>query len=42
MVGKDIVVEDDASDPKQAAAVANKLGNDASVLVIGHYNSSCT
>ena len=39
----DIVVEDDASDPKQAAAVANKLGNDASVLaVIGHYNSSCT
>ncbi len=39
----EIVVEDDASDPKQAANVANKLSNDTKVLaVVGHYNSSCT
>lgn len=39
----ELVPEDDASDPKQAANVANKLVNDGRILaVIGHYNSSCT
>ncbi|MEW6266215.1 MAG: ABC transporter substrate-binding protein [Thermodesulfobacteriota bacterium] len=38
-----IVAEDDRSDPKEAANVANKLANDKKVLaVIGHFNSSCT
>lgn len=39
----ELIFEDDASDPKQAANVANKLVNMPEVLaVIGHYNSSCT
>ncbi|MGB9868165.1 MAG: ABC transporter substrate-binding protein [Bacillota bacterium] len=39
----ELVFEDDASDPKQAASIANKLSKDPKVLaVIGHYNSSCT
>jgi len=38
-----LVFEDDRSDPKEAANIANKLVNDSKVLaVIGHYNSSCT
>ncbi|HHY94602.1 MAG TPA: ABC transporter substrate-binding protein [Firmicutes bacterium] len=39
----ELVFEDDRSDPKEAANVANKLVNDKKILaVIGHYNSSCT
>lgn len=39
----ELIFEDDRSDPKEAANVANKLVNDQRVLaVIGHYNSSCT
>jgi len=39
----ELVFEDDRSDPKEAANIANKLVNDDKVLaVIGHYNSSCT
>lgn len=39
----ELVFEDDRSDPKEAANVANKLVNDSRILaVIGHYNSSCT
>lgn len=39
----ELVFEDDRSDPKEAANVANKLVNDKRILaVIGHYNSSCT
>lgn len=39
----ELITEDDRSDPKEAANVANKLVNDSRVLaVIGHYNSSCT
>jgi len=39
----EVIAEDDRSDPKEAANVANKLVNDSRVLaVIGHYNSSCT
>lgn len=39
----ELVFEDDRSDPKEAASIANKLANDKKVLaVIGHYNSSCT
>lgn len=38
-----LVFEDDRSDPKEAANIANKLVNDSRILaVIGHYNSSCT
>lgn len=38
-----LISEDDRSDPKDAATVANKLVNNKEVLaVIGHYNSSCT
>ena len=38
-----VISEDDRSDPKDAATVANKLVNNKDVLaVIGHYNSSCT
>jgi branched-chain amino acid transport system substrate-binding protein len=38
-----IISEDDASDPKQAANIANKLANDKTVLAImGHHNSSCS
>lgn len=36
-------VQDDKSDPKEAAIVANKLSGDKSVLaVVGHFNSSAT
>ncbi len=39
----ELVDYDDKSDPKEAAAVANKLAEDTSILgVVGHYNSSCT
>lgn len=39
----EIVFEDDKSDPKEAASVANKYASDKDLLaVIGHYNSSCT
>ncbi len=35
--------EDDQSDPKEAAAIANKFSGDDKILaVIGNYNSSCT
>jgi len=38
-----VISEDDRSDPKDAAAVANKLTNNKEVVaVLGHYNSSCT
>jgi branched-chain amino acid transport system substrate-binding protein len=44
LFGKKIefLVEDDASDPKQAHAVANKLVNQGVVAVVGHFNSSCS
>jgi branched-chain amino acid transport system substrate-binding protein len=39
----EIVFEDDKSDPKEAASIANKYAADKAMLaVIGHYNSSCT
>jgi len=39
----EIAFEDDKSDPKEAAAVANKYAANKDILaVIGHYNSSCT
>ena len=39
----EIVFEDDKSDPKEAASIANKYASDKSMLaVIGHFNSSCT
>jgi len=39
----EVIAEDDKSDPKEAAAVANKFAADKDVIaVIGHYNSSCT
>jgi len=38
-----VISEDDRSDPKDAAAVANKLVNNKDVVaVLGNYNSSCT
>lgn len=38
-----VISEDDRSDPKDAASVANKLTNNKEVVaVLGHYNSSCT
>ena len=43
--GKKVVLEvqDDKTDPKEAAIVANKFAEDKSVLaVIGHFNSSAT
>ena len=43
--GKKVVidVQDDKTDPKEAAIVANKLSGDKSVLaVVGHFNSSAT
>ncbi|WHH61479.1 ABC transporter substrate-binding protein [Petroclostridium sp. X23] len=43
--GKQIefVFEDDKSDPKEAASVANKFASDTNILaVVGHFNSSCT
>ena len=39
----EIVSQDDKSDPKEAAAVANKFSADKSIMaVVGHFNSSCT
>jgi branched-chain amino acid transport system substrate-binding protein len=39
----ELVTQDDKTDPKEAAIVANKLATDSSVLaVVGHYNSSAT
>lgn len=39
----EIVAQDDKSDPKEAAAVANKFASDTSIMaVVGHFNSSCT
>lgn len=38
-----MISEDDRSDPKDAAAIANKFAGDPEILaVIGNYNSSCT
>ncbi|TAN46129.1 MAG: branched-chain amino acid ABC transporter substrate-binding protein [Nitrospirae bacterium] len=44
VLGKKIemVIGDDASDPKQAVAVANKLVNGGVAGVVGHFNSSCS
>lgn len=37
-----IVAQDDKSDPKEAANIANKFANDSSIVaVLGNYNSSC-
>ncbi len=39
----EISFEDDKSDPKEAASIANKYASDKNILaVIGHFNSSCT
>lgn len=39
----ELVIEDDKSDPKEGAAIANKFAGDESlVAVVGHYNSSVT
>ncbi len=38
----ELLVYDDAQDPKQANAVANKMFTQGVVAVDGHYNSSCT
>ncbi|WP_035287192.1 ABC transporter substrate-binding protein [Brevibacillus massiliensis] len=39
----ELVAEDDKTDPKEAAIVANKLATDSSILaVVGHFNSSAT
>ncbi|MEK6690918.1 MAG: branched-chain amino acid ABC transporter substrate-binding protein [Nitrospirota bacterium] len=44
VLGKKIamVVSDDQHDPKQAVSVANKMVNEGTVGVIGHFNSSCS
>jgi branched-chain amino acid transport system substrate-binding protein len=39
----ELVTQDDKTDPKEAAIVANKLATDSSILaVVGHFNSSAT
>jgi len=38
----EVIVGDDAADPKQAVSVANKIVNEGAVGVIGHFNSSCS
>lgn len=38
----EVIVGDDAADPKQAVSVANKIVNEGSIGVIGHFNSSCS
>lgn len=39
----EVVVEDDKSDPKEGAAIANKFAGDSAIVgVVGHYNSSVT
>ncbi len=41
--GLEIAVEDDKSDPKEGASIANKFAGDSDlVAVVGHYNSSVT
>lgn len=41
--GLEIAVEDDKSDPKEGASIANKFAGDSElVAVVGHYNSSVT
>jgi len=41
--GLEFICEDDRSDPKEAAAIANKFaGDDKTYALIGDYNSSCT
>jgi branched-chain amino acid transport system substrate-binding protein len=35
-----IVLGDDASNPSQGVAVANKMASDGAVLVVGHFNSA--
>ena len=35
-----IVMGDDASNPSQGVAVANKMASDGAVLVVGHFNSA--
>jgi branched-chain amino acid transport system substrate-binding protein len=44
LLGKklELLVEDDAQDPKQANNIAWKLSNAGVAGVIGHFNSSCT
>jgi branched-chain amino acid transport system substrate-binding protein len=44
LLGKkiELLVGDDAQDPKQANAVANKMFTQGVVVIDGHYNSSCT
>lgn len=37
----ELLLEDDAQDPKQANAVANKMFTEGVLVVVGHYNSSC-
>jgi branched-chain amino acid transport system substrate-binding protein len=37
-----LLIGDDAQDPKQANAVANKMFTQGVIIVDGHYNSSCT
>jgi len=39
----ELVIEDDKSEPKEGAAIANKFAGDKAILgVVGHYNSSVT
>lgn len=38
----ELLMGDDAQDPKQANSLANKMWTRGVVLVVGHYNSSCT
>ncbi len=44
ILGKKIlmIVSDDQRDPKQAVSVANKMVNEGTVGIIGHFNSSCS
>lgn len=44
VLGKKIVLVpgDDQADPKQAVSIANKLINQKTVAVVGHWNSSCS
>jgi len=39
----ELAIEDDKSEPKEGAAIANKFAGDKAILgVVGHYNSSVT
>lgn len=44
LLGKkiEVIIGDDAADPKQAVSVANKIVNEGAIGVIGHFNSSCS